>query len=67
MILKLVCRMSGHSIDRKRVWHDTLNYRTTCARCHAQLLRGGTGWREFDAERDADDHRAAHPRERETE
>lgn len=64
MILKLVCRLGGHSIDRKRVWHDTLNYRTTCARCGTPLLRAGMGWREYDAERDSDDRRAVHPHKR---
>ena len=61
MLRGLRCRVRGHEIDRHRVWHDDLNFRTTCQFCHASLLRDPNGWRVFDAEKDFDIDRSPHP------
>jgi hypothetical protein len=57
----LLCRLLGHRIDRRRVWNDGIDFRTSCPRCGAALLRDHVGWREFDAERDEGMHRLPHP------
>nr|WP_137678001.1 hypothetical protein [Parerythrobacter lutipelagi] len=61
MFRKLVCSVSGHSINRNRVWHDGLNFRCKCQSCGTPMLRDRNGWREFDFEQDAAEHRASHP------
>jgi len=62
-VLKLIlCQITGHRVNRRRVWNDRLNFRTNCARCRVPLLREDGGWREFDSERDANTRREAHPR-----
>ncbi len=62
MLDRLVCLFSRHAINRHRVWHDGLEFRTKCARCRTPLLRTQDGWRGFDEEDDADDRRLPHPR-----
>ena len=57
----VICRTLGHKVNRRRVWHDGLEFRTTCDRCDAGLIRGRDGWREFDDEIDADESRQPHP------
>lgn len=61
MLIRLYCRIVGHRVNRHRVWNDQFNFRTSCKRCGAPLLRDGHGWREFDDERDASVLRDAHP------
>ena len=62
MLLRLVCKVFGHQVNRKRVWDDSLSFRTNCARCHAPLVREVHGWREFDPVIDSDPQRKPHPR-----
>jgi hypothetical protein len=62
MLSSVACKIIGHRIDRKRVWHDSIDFRTSCTRCHAQMLRGFEGWREFVDAKDDDIHRKPHPR-----
>jgi hypothetical protein len=58
----LYCRITRHRVNRRRVWNDQLNFRTSCERCGAPLLRDSRGWRLFDGERDANELRDTHPR-----
>lgn len=59
----LVCKVKGHRINRRRVWHDKFDFRTTCDRCGAPLIRDEEeGWREFDSDRDMLVDRKAHPK-----
>tara|TARA_B100000678_G_scaffold38183_1_gene27894 strand:- start:1422 stop:1670 length:249 start_codon:yes stop_codon:yes gene_type:complete len=61
MLRGIVCKVRGHVVNRHRVWHDNLNYRTTCQHCGAALLRTGEGWRAFDSKKDANVERWPHP------
>jgi hypothetical protein len=56
-----MCSFLQHKVNRRRVWHDNLSFRTNCERCGVPLLRDGQGWREFEGESDADVSRSAHP------
>ena len=65
----ILCSAFGHKVNRRRVWHDKLEFRTACDRCDAALIRGRHGWREYDVARDDDPMRQDHPavgREEET-
>jgi len=62
MLKRLFCQIVRHRVNRRRVWNDQLNFRTSCERCGASLLRDTDGWREFDTVLDADAQRDAHPR-----
>jgi len=62
LLKSLYCLIIRHRVNRHRVWNDQLNFRTSCERCGAPLLRDEYGWREFDGERDANTMRDAHPR-----
>ncbi|WP_425341664.1 DUF1660 family phage protein [Citromicrobium bathyomarinum] len=57
----LICRLFGHRIPRRKVWHDGADFRTTCTRCRRPLLKAETHWREFDTERDLAVSRNPHP------
>lgn len=61
MILSPVCRLWNHKVNRQRVWHDGLNFRTKCVLCRSLLIREHAGWREFDADRDHNEARQPHP------
>ncbi len=61
MLNAMICRMKGHQVDRHRVWHDNLNFRTSCKTCGVALLRTGEGWRRFDSMKDASPDRLPHP------
>lgn len=63
MVAKIICLLTGHSVNRHRVWFDGLNFRTRCTRCSACLIREEDGWRQFDGSRDADKRRDRHPRD----
>ena len=48
MLNSLFCKLRGHRANRRRVWHDKVDFRTSCQRCNAPLLRDEhRGWREF--------------------
>lgn len=47
MLESALCGLSGHRINRRRVWHDSINFRTDCDRCGKGLIRGISGWIEF--------------------
>jgi hypothetical protein len=57
----IICRLTSHKINRSRVWFDSIHYRTNCERCDLPMIRGVTGWRPFDSERDGDPRREPHP------
>ena len=61
MLKGLLCNVANHRVNRHRVWHDNLNFRTNCERCGKPLLRDTKGWREFDSAIDSDTSRSAHP------
>lgn len=61
-MLGWICRLFGHRINRRRVWNDGVDFRTTCRRCGAPLLRGRDGWRRFDSASDSSTARDPHPR-----
>ncbi|MFC4254327.1 hypothetical protein GRI97_02745 [Altererythrobacter xixiisoli] len=56
--MPMICRLIGHRRNRKRVWHDGLNYRSRCARCELPMLRQGGGWALFDPAVHDDDRRS---------
>jgi hypothetical protein len=58
-----VCSIKGHRINRHRVWHDSVDYRTHCDRCEVEVIRTEQGWREYDGIEQAE-QRLPHPRER---
>ena len=64
MLKALLCKYLGHRVDRHRVWHDDIDFRTGCARCGQPLVRGKTGWREFDADRDLEFERKSRHRDK---
>lgn len=44
-ILQLgACALGKHVRDRKRVWHDGVDYRTYCSGCSKPMLREADGW-----------------------
>jgi len=43
----IVCRLVGHRVNRKRAWHDALDYRSRCKRCGCDMIRGSERWRAF--------------------
>jgi len=51
------CLVAGHAINRKRVWHDGLDFRTKCSRCGQPLVRSEHGWRAFIESEDEDPRR----------
>lgn len=62
MFNSVICKLGGHRVNRRRVWHDKVDFRTSCARCDTPLIRDEqSGWREFDNERDVLAEREAHP------
>ena len=61
MFARAICKLGGHRVNRRRVWHDGVDFRTSCDRCHAPLIRDErSGWREF-GDDDALEERQAHP------
>ncbi|MCP5397190.1 MAG: hypothetical protein H6918_10760 [Sphingomonadaceae bacterium] len=63
MLKRIICSLSGHVINRHRVWNDGYDYRTSCDRCGTPMLRDVDGWRPFDEARDNDLPRKPHPSE----
>ncbi len=45
----IICKVVGHRPDRKRSWHDQMNWRSNCKTCRFGLIRDRHGWREFKA------------------
>ena len=63
MFDSMICRISDHRVNRRRVWHDGVHFRTKCTRCDTPLIRDTRdGWRRFDEERDLAFERQPHPR-----
>lgn len=62
MLNSFICKVAGHRVNRRRVWHDAVDFRTSCDRCDTPLIRDEQqGWRPFDGERDDLDERKSHP------
>ncbi|MXO90666.1 hypothetical protein [Pontixanthobacter aquaemixtae] len=61
MIKSLFCMVTGHRVNRNRVWHDGRNFRTKCTQCREPMIRELGEWRRFDLESDADETRQPHP------
>jgi len=66
VLKKLLCSAASHTINRHRVWHDGVDYRTRCSRCGTEMLRAESGWRAFDHQQDDHPERLPHPRKRQT-
>ena len=60
--MSIVCKCLGHRVDRRRVWNDGIDFRTSCVRCARPLLRDDPGWRAFDPDRDSHENRSPHPK-----
>ncbi len=60
MIMQTVCQIAGHTINRNRVWHDALDFRSKCTRCGKPLIRTDKGWRQWQLS-DEDERRQPHP------
>lgn len=58
----LKCRLLGHRVNRDRVWHDGISFRTKCSNCNLAMIRGRNAWRPFDPEKDRSQYRSAQPR-----
>jgi hypothetical protein len=59
----IACLVSGHKVNRNKVWHDGSDFRTNCVRCDRDLLRDSAhGWRVFEQDRDGAIPRNPHPR-----
>lgn len=58
MIRLTICEFLGHRVNRKKVSHDGLNYRTNCARCRHSLIRQKHGWVLYDPASHGDDRRS---------
>jgi hypothetical protein len=58
--MSLVCGIAGHRHNAGRVWHDGLNWRSSCVRCGTSMLRDVSAqkWRKF-RPRDHDERRYA--------
>lgn len=65
MFSDLLCKVQGHQVNRRRVWHDSLNYRTSCHRCGTAMLRERRGWYVYDADIHDRPERQPHPRDAE--
>lgn len=61
MLKRMMCVFTSHAINRHRVWHDGIEFRTKCRRCGTPLHRTEEGWRILAADEQADSRRAAHP------
>ena len=52
--MSFLCSIRGHKRDRRSAWHDTLDWRSNCARCGAPMLKDSISgeWRVFNPETD---------------
>ncbi len=57
----LQCTLTGHKINRRKVWHDGLDHRASCVRCGTPMLNRNHAWRQFDTDEDTDMRRKPHP------
>lgn len=53
----------GHRLNRNKVWHDGLDYRSRCVRCEAPMIRETRSdrWRVYNPARDDDPGRLKKP------
>ena len=61
MFNSALCSILGHKIDRSRVWHDGINFRTRCHRCKTPMIRELDGWSQFETEVHGSVDRSSHP------
>jgi hypothetical protein len=61
--MHIVCKLLDHSRDRNRAWHDGIDWRSSCVRCNALLIKdeGISRWRAFDRENDFSTERKGKP------
>lgn len=60
-MMQAICKIAGHRIDGQGVWHDRLDHRTVCRRCHSELISKEAGWRPFDPGSDGSEARCERP------
>lgn len=64
MIGAALCFVGHHSPNRRKVWNDGLDFRSSCVGCGRPMIRSFHGWRLFDNDRDALIERDAKPQRR---
>ena len=58
-----ICKLLGHKINRRRVWNDGIDFRTTCERCDSPLIREFGAWTAFKEAQHGNPLRSPHPRD----
>jgi hypothetical protein len=43
-----LCQWFGHRVNRRKVWHDGVDFRSRCLRCDQEMLRDTARWRLFE-------------------
>ena len=61
--MNFICKVVGHSRDAWRAWHDGIDWRSSCTRCKAPLIKDEaiSAWRGFDFEKDHSIQRRGKP------
>jgi len=57
MFESVICRLRGHRANRRKAWHDGVDFRSKCIRCDHPMIRDSHGWHpedEADANTDPD-------------
>ena len=57
MLKRIACLFSRHTVNRYKVWHDGLDFRSRCAHCGKPMVRTDNGWRIFSEASHGDDRR----------
>ncbi|HEY6815461.1 MAG TPA: hypothetical protein VI168_07980 [Croceibacterium sp.] len=47
MLGSILCRLKGHLANRRKAWHDGIDFRSSCTRCGEAMVRDLGGWRCF--------------------
>ena len=58
MLNRIACLFSRHKVNRHRVWHDGVDFRSRCAHCDKPMVRTEEGWQAYNETSHADDRRA---------
>lgn len=55
MFRTLLCLVTGHRINRHRVWYDGIHFRGRCRRCRTPMARRRDGWQVVEPAMDPDE------------
>jgi len=58
--MRLICAIVGHRRYSQRTWHDGLDWRSSCRRCRAPMVKIDQDWRAYRVS-DHDQRRYAKP------